>query len=100
MTVRGWSVLAIIMLASVAVLGTAMSSVGAQDKGKGRSRITWEYKVVKGELDETKLSELGNQGWELVHLTGGQPYVSTSTARAFAGATTTTNTVNEMRKPG
>jgi hypothetical protein len=25
----------------------------------------WEYKVVKGELDEARLNKLGDEGWEL-----------------------------------
>jgi hypothetical protein len=36
----------------------------------------WEYRVVRGELSEPRLNELGQQGWELVGMHAGAHGVS------------------------
>ena len=48
-------------------------SVAAQDRERP-PRVKWEYKTAA----EDKLNELGDQGWEVIAVTGGQPYIESS----------------------
>lgn len=121
MSPRLWVVLVISSAVAVLNPGSGQPPARAQDKPPTRGK--WEYKIVRragtvgvapspgatglgektavaqpGVLEEGTLSALGEQGWELIKITGGQPFVSTfrviTPPLAVAGATPyTVNTI-------
>jgi hypothetical protein len=68
-----WTSGALLAAATVAALFVLRPPVTAQDKEKP-PRVKWEYKSVA----QDKLGKLGDQGWEVFAVTGGQPYVESS----------------------
>jgi hypothetical protein len=91
---------ALVMLAVAVVLGVAIgpASTAAQDKAPPRDKATprakWEYKVVRinvpagavgpGVIAEADLAALGEQGWDLVAILGGQPVNSGAAGVVYA----------------
>jgi hypothetical protein len=67
----------------------------AQEKEpKARAAAKWEYKRWGGDLSNEKLTALGEEGWELVSMFPGQPYVTDFTSRpAGAGSIRTDNSI-------
>jgi hypothetical protein len=68
-----WAVGSLLAAETVAALLVVRPPATAQDRQK-RPRVKWEYKVVQ----QDKIGELGDQGWEVVAVTGGQPYIESS----------------------
>jgi hypothetical protein len=73
MRTRIWVVAVVLVAATAATLFALRPSEAAQDKEKP-PRVKWDYKAVA----EEKLSDAGEQGWEVIAVTGGQPYVESS----------------------
>jgi hypothetical protein len=84
-------------IAGVAVAGTVLvwcvfPVATAQEKPARPAVVKWEYKVLStaggGNADSKKIEEeiakLADEGWELTHVTGGVPYV-TSSSNEVAG---------------
>jgi hypothetical protein len=65
-----WTICVLLTAGTIATLLLMRPPATAQDKEKAR-RVKWEYKVVPQE----KMDGLGDQGWEVIAVTGGQPYV-------------------------
>src|ERR1700709_2065369 len=61
----------------MAFIGTLPSS--AQPNDKRTATAKWEYKRAENPKD-ADLALLGGEGWELVTVVGGQPYVKNSAA--------------------
>jgi len=65
----------LILVASICLLGVMSNS---KPQGHASSATTWEYKIFTipppstQDQTEQKLSQLGSQGWELVHLIPGE----------------------------
>lgn len=85
---RLWAVGTLVSAVAVVVLFLNRPPVTAQEKQKP-ARTSWEYTVINS--DHAKVQELGEQGWEVFGVTGGQPYIESY--RVLGGTTTTQNTV-------
>ncbi len=70
-----------------------------QDTPKPVLRPKWEYKLVEQKLDEKQLNALGDEGWELVSATGGQPYIASAQHVPQGGGQTKANNTIEYAKP-
>jgi len=87
--------LAALVLALVGGLMWGAAGSVAQDAGKVQ-RTKWEYRVLaQATPDEAGLTALGEEGWELIAVTGGQAYIESSRLmpQGGPGATFTQNTI-------
>jgi hypothetical protein len=69
-----------------------MLSPAQQKEAKAPAPTRWEYKRAENPSDAA-LTKLGEEGWDLVTVLGGQPYVeqsTTSTPPVVAGGPVTT----------
>jgi len=73
MRTRTWIVSLLLLAVTSAAPFVFRASVSAQEKERA-ARLKWEYRVVS----EERLAEAGEQGWEVIAVTGGQPYVESS----------------------
>src|SRR5882724_10580163 len=94
MSTRVQTTLVMLGIALIVSYGSWPSLTPAQDKAPARGK--WEYKIVKiaasdgpitsggitrmgrvpGTISEANLNALGEQGWDLFKITGGQPFVT------------------------
>jgi len=91
----------ILAAAAAVLIGIQPLASPAQTKeSKAAAPTKWDYKRVEN-LTDAVLTKLGEEGWELVTVLGGQPYVEESKASTPAGpfasghpvVTTTKNTI-------
>jgi hypothetical protein len=95
MRAQMWTACGLTAAATIAALLVIRPPVTAQDKDKP-PRLKWEYKIVTSD----KAAELGEQGWELVAVTGGQPYIESSgemSVARVAGAVDNRMTQNTVK---
>src|SRR5947209_1456159 len=126
MSTRIWT--ALVILAFVAVLGFGLEASLAPAQDKAQARPKWEYKIAKvaqttvvtevgggikkstmhaGVITEAALTALGEQGWELIKITAGQPFVSSFRSVPASGGQPTftdnfiaySNTVYYFKRP-
>ncbi len=79
------------LLVAVAVVGMFLVTrppLPAQAVVKA-PKVKWEYKTASAE----KLDALGNEGWEVYAVTGGQPYVQTYVQTSTPQLGSTRNTI-------
>lgn len=78
---RFWGGTLLFAIISLSGLFAAGQPAPAQDKAHA-PKVQWEYKVVRAGEDltatEKLLNTLGAEGWELLFVTGGQPYIESS----------------------
>jgi hypothetical protein len=95
-------------LLGIAVCWQTSGNSSGQEPAKAPPRTKWEYKIVvanggtnPGQIEEKKLQELGDEGWDLYLVSEGQPYVRSSTTRFTAFGrpdnTATDNTIQYSR---
>jgi hypothetical protein len=60
------------------LLGSALSP-SASVAQTPKENAEWEYTVKQGDMSQSALNQLGNQGWELVAIEPKLPYVEVST---------------------
>jgi hypothetical protein len=78
MKTRAFLAVAATILACAVLIGIRPSMVPAQDKEpKAAAPPKWEYKQVESPT-AADLTKLGEEGWEIVTVLGGQPYVKDS----------------------
>src|SRR5438132_1018113 len=83
-------------VACVVLIGIQpVTSPAQQKEPKAAAPTKWEYKQVENP-NNAALAKLGEEGWEIVTVLGGQPYVTETTSRQseslvgnFAGKTIT-----------
>jgi hypothetical protein len=99
----------LVLAASVAILGIALVPTVTPAQDKRPMRTKWEYKIVKvsmtwdgkspaqpGVISEAALSALGEEGWELDKITGGQPFVVSTRALPRTPESDVSPTVNTI----
>lgn len=85
-----------------------VAPVSAEEKEKKPATVEYDYQIIvhagMQDLDATSgkklqedMNKLGKQGFELVVVNTVPSYVTQSSARTFAGTTTTTNTIKPAR---
>ena len=81
MIARQWltrvAAIALTVVAWMVVSATIGPTSAAPEKAA--VRVKWEYKVLVG-TDEKEMNKLGDEGWEQLQVTGGESYISSTSA--------------------